>query len=78
MLPGCYALDPARRQGAQPEDRAAAAPNMGTAPDAHARAGSAFNFWHPRLITLHLWLWYLNPSGLYMGTNPLAAPFNRG
>jgi hypothetical protein len=42
------------------------------------QTGSAFNFWHPRLITLHLWLWYPNPSGLYMGTNPLAAPFNRG
>ncbi len=42
------------------------------------QTGSPFNFWHPRLITLHLWLWYPNPSGLYMGTNPLAAPFNRG
>jgi hypothetical protein len=42
------------------------------------QTGSAFNFWHPRLITLHLWLWYPNPSGVFMGTNPLAAPFNRG
>jgi hypothetical protein len=42
------------------------------------QTGSAFNFWHPRLITLHLWLWYPNPSGVYMGTNPLAAPFNGG
>jgi hypothetical protein len=37
--------------------------------------GAAFNFWHPRLITLHFWIWYLNPSGIYMGINPLVAPF---
>lgn len=42
------------------------------------QTGSPLNFWHPRLITMHVWLWYPNPSGLYMGTNPLAAPFNRG
>jgi hypothetical protein len=42
------------------------------------QTGAAFNFWHPRLITLHMWVWYPNPSGLYMGTNPLAATFNRG
>jgi len=39
-------------------------------------SGSAFNFWHPNLITLHVWLWYPNPSGLYSGTNPLVHPFN--
>jgi hypothetical protein len=39
---------------------------------------AAFNFWHPRLITLHMWIWYPNPSGVYMGTNPLVAPFNGG
>jgi hypothetical protein len=42
------------------------------------QTGASFSFWHPRLITLHFWVWYPNPSGLYMGTNPLAAPFNRG
>ena len=42
------------------------------------QTGSPFNFWHPRLITLHLWLWYPNPSGTYTGTNPLASQFNRG
>jgi hypothetical protein len=42
------------------------------------QTGSPLNFWHPRLITMHVWLWYPNPSGLFMGTNPLAAPFNRG
>jgi hypothetical protein len=38
--------------------------------------GAAFVFWHPRLVTLHLWLWYPNPAGLFHSTNPLVAPFN--
>jgi hypothetical protein len=38
--------------------------------------GAAFNFWHPRLVTLHFWIWYPNPSGIYMGINPLVAPFS--
>jgi hypothetical protein len=37
-----------------------------------------FSFWHPRLITMHLWVWYPNPSGVFTGTNPLVAPFNNG
>lgn len=40
--------------------------------------GAAFNFWHPQLITLHFWIWYPNPSGLYMSMNPMVAPFNAG
>jgi hypothetical protein len=40
--------------------------------------GAPFNFWHPDLVTLHVWLWYHNPAGLYSGTNPLVRPFNRG
>jgi hypothetical protein len=38
--------------------------------------GARFNFWHPDLVTLHVWLWYPNPAGLYNGTNPLIHPFN--
>jgi hypothetical protein len=38
--------------------------------------GARFNFWHPDLVTLHVWLWYHNPDGLYSGTNPLVRPFN--
>jgi hypothetical protein len=38
-------------------------------------SGAAFTFWHPRLITLHVWLWYPNPDGLYAPTNPFVAPF---
>ena len=30
------------------------------------------------LTTLHVWIWYPNPAGLYSSTNPLVAPFNGG
>src|SRR5262245_24428007 len=40
------------------------------------QTGARFNFWHPNLVTLHVWLWYPNPAGLYSGINPLVAPFN--
>jgi hypothetical protein len=42
------------------------------------QTGAKFNFWHPRLITLHLWVWYPNPAGIYSGLNPMVAPFNNG
>jgi hypothetical protein len=29
-------------------------------------------------VTLHVWLWYPNPDGLYNGTNPYIQPFNHG
>jgi hypothetical protein len=45
-----------------------------TAPD----SGAAFGFWHPLLVTLHVWLWYPNPSGLFASTNPLVAAYNNG
>jgi hypothetical protein len=45
-----------------------------TAPGSDA----AFTFWHPNLVTLHVWLWYPNPSGLYSSMNPFAHPFNAG
>ena len=47
-------------------------------PKTSPQSGAAFNFWHPNLVTLHLWLWYPNPSGLFASTNPLVAPFNNG
>jgi len=40
------------------------------------QSGAKFNFWHPNLVTLHVWLWYPNPAGLYSGINPLVKPFN--
>jgi hypothetical protein len=40
------------------------------------QTGARFNFWHPDLVTLHVWVWYPNPAGLYNSTNPLVHPFN--
>jgi hypothetical protein len=45
-------------------------------PKRSPETGSRFNFWHPDLVTLHVWVWYHNPDGLYSGTNPLIRPFN--
>ena len=42
------------------------------------QSGAAFNFWHPDLVTLHVWAWYPNPNGVFSGMNPLMHPFNRG
>jgi hypothetical protein len=42
------------------------------------QTGAAFFFWHPRLITMHLWIWYPNPTGIFTGTNPMVAPYNGG
>jgi hypothetical protein len=41
-------------------------------------SGAKFGFWHPDLVTLHVWLWYPNPDGIFAGTNPLMTPFNKG
>jgi hypothetical protein len=46
-------------------------------PTRSPQTGAGFTFWHPDLVTLHLWLWYPNPDGLYSGTNPLVHPFNK-
>jgi hypothetical protein len=43
-----------------------------------APSGATFFFWHPDLFTLHAWVWYPNPAGLYSSTNPLVTPFNGG
>lgn len=45
---------------------------------APTNAGAKFAFWHPDLVTLHVWLWYPNPDGLFAPTNPLVAPFTPG
>ena len=45
---------------------------------APSHGGSKFFFWHPDLVTLHVWLWHHNPDGLYEGMNPLVQPFNKG
>jgi hypothetical protein len=55
-----------------PDETAATCPK--TAPGSNAK----FTFWHPDLITMHVWIWYPNPAGLYSSTNPDVAPFNNG
>jgi hypothetical protein len=47
-------------------------------PKTDPQTGAAFSFWHPVLVTLHVWLWYPNPTGLFASTNPLVSPFNNG
>ena len=42
------------------------------------QTGAAFGFWHPDLVTLHVWAWYPNPDGVFAGMNPLMRPFNKG
>ena len=29
-------------------------------------------------MTLHLWLWYPNPDGVFNSTNVLVSPFDKG
>jgi hypothetical protein len=36
--------------------------------------GAGFLFWHPKFVTLHVWLWYPNPDGLYASMNPYVNP----
>ena len=55
-----------------------AAASQSACPNTAPGTGAAFNFWHPDLVTLHVWLWYPNPSGLYASMNPLVRPFNGG
>jgi len=38
--------------------------------------GADFMFWHPSLVTFHIWIWYPNPSGVFGEFNPLVTPFN--
>ena len=42
------------------------------------QSGAKFSFWHPLLITMHVWLWYPNPSGLFASTNPFVSFFDQG
>jgi hypothetical protein len=52
--------------------------NQSTCQKTAPHTGAKFTFWHPDLITMHVWVWYPNPAGLYSSTNPLVAPFNGG
>jgi hypothetical protein len=51
-------------------------PDQAECPPRSPTSNARFGFWHPDLVTLHLWAWYPNPEGIYNGTNSLIAPFN--
>ena len=51
-------------------------PSEDGCPDTSPATGAAFGFWHPDLVTMHVWLWYPNPDGLFASYNPLVKPFN--
>ncbi len=53
-------------------------PVQANCPATSPETGEQFAFWHPDFVTLHLWLWYPNPAGIYNGTNPLINPWNAG
>ena len=53
-------------------------PSQADCPTTAPGTGAAFSFWHPLLYTMHFWIWYPNPAGLYSSMNPLVAPFNGG
>jgi hypothetical protein len=53
-------------------------PSQDACPTRSPQTHATFNFWHPDLVTLHVWIWYPNPDGLYHGTNSLIRPFNLG
>jgi hypothetical protein len=55
-----------------------AAASQAACPARSPESGARFGFWHPDLVTLHLWAWYHNPDGIYNGTNRLVRPFNNG
>ncbi len=42
----------------------------------HPKTAAEFTFWHPPLVTLHMWIWYPNPNGVFGEFNPLLTPFN--
>ena len=51
-------------------------PSQQDCPATAPGSGAPFFFFHPDLYTLHFWVWYPNPAGLYSSTNPLVNPFN--
>ena len=53
-------------------------PSQSDCPKTAPGSGAKFFFWHPDLFTMHVWVWYPNPAGLYASTNPLVTPFNGG
>ena len=51
-------------------------PSQDSCPTTSPQSGAAFNFWHPALVTMHVWIWYPNPAGMYASMNPLVHAFS--
>lgn len=45
-------------------------------PKTNPITGSEFGSWHPDLSSIHLWIWYHNPLGIFAELNPLLLPFS--
>jgi hypothetical protein len=52
------------------------APSAAACATKSPQSGSPFNFWHPQLVTMHVWTWYPNPAGIYASMNPLVHAFS--
>jgi hypothetical protein len=50
-------------------------PSTEACPKTSPQSGASFNFWHPALVTMHVWIWYPNPDGLYASMDPLVHAF---
>jgi len=53
-----------------------AQPSADTCPTKSPTSGSSFKLWHPALVTMHVWMWYPNPAGMYASMNPLVTAFS--
>jgi hypothetical protein len=53
-----------------------AEPSQDACPTTSPQSNAAFNFWHPALVTMHVWLWYPNPAGMYASMDPLVHAFS--
>ena len=49
--------------------------NAASCPVTSPSSGARFKLWHPELVTMHVWAWYPNPSGMYASMNPLVPAF---
>jgi hypothetical protein len=47
-------------------------PTQAACPKASPRTGAAVASWRQKLVTLHVWLWYPNPRGIFASTDPFA------
>ena len=54
-----------------------ASPAQDKCPPRNPVTDAAFTRWHPDMATIHVWIWYPNPHGVFAEYNPWLTPFNR-